>query len=249
MQHLSTDLCHMGLHKKNYSGTNQSHTTSLRQNLVPREDCRLPWGGQGGTGRLSHARKGKCWLKQRQVSSHACARCRSPAAWHWLCPGKSVPGSAKGSQFKLKDFEQWLSTGESLMGDSEREQPRAGRRAWGGPGRQSNVWEPWWGDGSNKSELVSSGQGILNSSSMLSSEPRGMFWEGIHIEDVAVMWKETSFQSSQDRKQGKKNAKNVQCYFKFYVWPFWGKSLCFPLSSLKDPSLTHTSTAVKKVIW
>lgn len=160
----------MGLYtKKIDSGKNQSRTTSLRRNLVSQKDWRLSWGGQGSTGRLFLACKGKCWLKESQASSSACTWCGILAAWRCLCPGKSVLVSAKGSQFRLKDFEQWLSAGESLIvwvTQSEWEQPRVGRRAWRGAGRLSNLRVPWQGEGFDRSELGSSGQGILNSSSM-----------------------------------------------------------------------------------
>ena len=210
LQYLSTDLYHMELHKKSCSGRNQNHPTSLRQNLVSWEDFRLPWGGQDSTETLSHPHKGKCWLKQRQACSPACIRCRSPAAWFWPCPGKSVPGSAKCSEFKLKEFEWWLSTGESLIvwvTQSEWEQPRMGKRVWGGPGRPSSLQVPWWEGGFNQSKLASFGQGMLNPSSRCSALSQGGW--GNNMADIAVVWKETSLQSSQDRKQGGKIAKKV----------------------------------------
>lgn len=179
MQYLSTGLYHMGLHKKKISGKNQSCTTSLKQNLTSWKDCRLSWGGEGRTGRLLRTHKSKCWLKQRQRNNSTCAWCRSPAAWRWLCPGKSVPGSAKGSQFKLKEIEQWLSAGESLIvwvTQSEWEQPRAGRRTWQMAGRWSNQWMPWQGEGFDQSKLRSCEQGILSSSSMCSALIQGGYF-------------------------------------------------------------------------
>lgn len=84
-----------------------------------------------------HIKANTGWKRNRQAILPVC----SAGAWLvdndcGLCPRKSVPGSAKCRQFKLKDSGQWLNEGGSLIvwvsdcvGDSGQVEAAKGRES------------------------------------------------------------------------------------------------------------------------
>lgn len=198
-------------------------------------------GEQGSTGH-----KGKYWLKKRQASNHVCSA-GALGSDCVLCPRKSVPGSAKCRLFKLKDSEQWLNKGGSLI-----------------------VWMSVWV--TQEQVEAAKGREIVrrsgNTEQLVSVErgPARLGWHPLHERHSTVcpcsaisqgrwlgfvkavwqtlLWYERKhlYKAVSVEIQGTKMLKkeNATLYYMYEL--LWWKSLCFPLCSLKDPSLKQTST-------
>lgn len=141
-----------------------------------------------------------------------------------LCPHKSVPGSAKCRQFKLKDSEQWLNKGGSLIvwvsdceGDSE--QVETGSQQGGESVRRSGHTEQLVSveRGSARLDWHPLHRGHCNFCPR-SAMSQGRWFGVVKTAWQTLMWCETSLQSSQGRNLGDKSAEEVNCYFILYVW-------------------------------